>query len=346
MGKSGRADVKRGCRLDGPVRGRTVGNLAARLILFGAIFLAGCRGETPDPVQEDAGRRPILSPEPIQTGGLHNVYRLTERLYSGSGPEGDADFAALQKLGIKTVISVDGARPDVGRARKHGLRYVHLPIGYDGIPEQQALRIARAVRDLPGPVYLHCHHGKHRGPAAAAVARLCLDEGCGIEDALAWLRKAGTDPRYTGLYAALNLRRPTHAELDRVPGDFPETAEVADLAELMVAVDDRWEHLKQVRAAGWKAPPGHPDIDPAHEALQLAQHYRESTRLPTLKGRPEELRGWLADAAAGAQALASFLEVGEQKGRVDAAAVERLFREAGAACARCHAKYRDLPRIP
>ena len=29
--------------------------------------------------------------------------------------------------------------------------------------------LARAARTLPGPIFVHCHHGMHRGPAAAAV---------------------------------------------------------------------------------------------------------------------------------------------------------------------------------
>jgi protein tyrosine phosphatase (PTP) superfamily phosphohydrolase (DUF442 family) len=105
----------------------------------------------------------------VSAAGLHNVFPITDKFYSGSCPEGEAGFGSLRALGVRTVISVDGARPDVELARKHGLRYVHLPIGYDGVPRQQALRIARAVRDLPGPVYLHCHHGKHRGPVTASA---------------------------------------------------------------------------------------------------------------------------------------------------------------------------------
>src|SRR5207302_312223 len=147
----------------------------------------------------------------------------------------DEGFRSLRDLGVKTVISVDGAKPDLARARRYGLRYVHVPIGYDGVPEQQALRLARAVRDLPGPVYLHCHHGKHRGPAAAAVVRRCLDEKCSVGQAVQWLRQAGTDPRYTGLYAAPEkFGALSDEELGRVPAEFPEVAPVAALAELMV----------------------------------------------------------------------------------------------------------------
>src|SRR2546423_1384396 len=105
-------------------------------------LLCGCPGGRDTPPAGAAPAAPM--PEKVEAKGLHNVYRLSETLYSGSSPEGDEGFASLQRLGVKTVISVDGARPDVERAHKYGLRYVHLPIGYDGVPEGQALRIARA----------------------------------------------------------------------------------------------------------------------------------------------------------------------------------------------------------
>jgi protein tyrosine phosphatase (PTP) superfamily phosphohydrolase (DUF442 family) len=274
---------------------------------------------------------------------LDNVYRITDKLFSGSSPEGDEGFESLQKLGVKTIISVDGARPDIARAHRYGLRYVHLPIGYDGVPDRQALRLAKAVRDLPGPIYIHCHHGKHRGPAAAAVVHLCLDEQCSVETALDEMRRAGTDPRYTGLYAApRRIHRPTSEELDRVPGDFPEAAEVAALAQVMVGVDDTWEHLKQVRSAGWKVPPDHPDLDPAHEALQLVEHFREADRIPEVRERSEEFRRWLADAESAAGELEGLLRAADKK--PDAVVAEKAFQGAGAACARCHAKYRDVPQ--
>jgi protein tyrosine phosphatase (PTP) superfamily phosphohydrolase (DUF442 family) len=307
------------------------------LVLAAAV--GGCGG---DGGGSSEAERPALGK--VEAAGLHNVYRLTEKLYSGSAPESDEGFASLRRLGVRTVLSVDGARPDVERAHRFGMRYVHMPIGYDGVPEDQGRRIARAVRDRPGAVYIHCHHGKHRGPAAAAVAHLCLDDSCGIEAALDEMRRAGTDPRYAGLYAApRELRRPTREELDRVPDDFPEVAEVAVLAQVMVQIDDRWERLKEVRAAGWKVPPAHPDVEPAHEALQLAEQFREARRLPDADGRPDELRRWLAEAAEDAAGLETALR-GHPGGGVDGAAADAAFQKAGAACTRCHATYRDSPR--
>src|SRR5262245_28041450 len=155
----------------------------------------------------------IAKPTEIEIDGLHNVFRVSPQIYSGSGPEDAKAFAALAKLGIKTIISVDGARPNVTAAKKAGLRYVHLPIGYGGVPNERVVQLAKALHELPGPFYIHCHHGQHRGPAAAAVAQLCADEKCTVADALMLLKSAGTDARYKGLFESITkFERPKPTE--------------------------------------------------------------------------------------------------------------------------------------
>ena len=54
----------------------------------------------------------------------------------GAEPHEDVAFAELAELGVRTVVSVDGAKPQADAARHHGLRYVHIPIGYDGVSEE------------------------------------------------------------------------------------------------------------------------------------------------------------------------------------------------------------------
>jgi protein tyrosine phosphatase (PTP) superfamily phosphohydrolase (DUF442 family) len=284
-------------------------------------------------------------PAKVEALGLHNVYRITDRLYSGSSPDGVEGFRSLKQLGIKTVISVDGAEPDAAAARKFGLRYVHLPFGYDGIPREQVLRLARAVRDLPGPVYIHCHHGKHRGPAAAATIHLCLDDKCTVGQALAEMRRAGTDPHYTGLYAVpRTLVRPSAKDLDAVPIDFSEVAKVPDLAHRMVEIDAHWENLKLIQAAGWKTPSDHTDLDPPHEALQLAEQFHEAARLAPVKERPDEFRHWLSDAEKSARTLEISLRAGKDSRAARQAGADQAFRKSATSCTQCHAKYRDVPR--
>ncbi len=310
-------------------------------VLLLVLVTIGCQRE---PTATTPAPGPPAEAGPLELPGLHNVFRVGERLFSGSAPEGEEGFRSLRELGVRTVVSVDGMRPDVEAAHRYGLRYVHLPVGYDGVPREQGLRLARAVRDLPGPVYLHCHHGKHRGPAAAAVVRLCLDPACPVEAAVEDMRRAGTDPRYVGLYdSPRKVGRPTAAELDAVAADFPEVAEVTGLAQFMVRVDECWERLKLVRDAGWVRPPKHPDVDPPHEAVLLAEHYREAARCDDAAGRPEELRRGLEDAEQTARSLEEALR--PVPGRpVDAAAAQRAFQAAADACSHCHARYRDVPR--
>jgi protein tyrosine phosphatase (PTP) superfamily phosphohydrolase (DUF442 family) len=263
---------------------------------------------------------------------LHNVLLVTDGLYSGSSPEGDAGFRSLVGLGVRTVVTVDGARPDVTRAREFGLRYVHLPIGYDGVPREQALRLARAVRDLPGPVYLHCHHGKHRGPAAAAAVRRCLDPDCGAAEAVAFLREAGTDPRYRGLFADVEaLAPPTPAELDAVRPDFPELAEVPPLAALMVRIDEHNDQIKKYRDDGWRS------ADAAHQALLLLEAYREAARVVDPGLSNGQFAHWLGAATTAAERLEGSL----RQTPTNREAVEMAFRAGSAACAGCHADCRD-----
>jgi len=251
-------------------------------------------------------------------------------IYSGGQPEGEAAFAELQKLGVKTILSVDGARPDVERAEKFGLRYVHIPVGYDGILKEQAWRIAKAVRDLPRPIYVHCHHGKHRGPAALAAALLCIDPDYNSQDATAWMTAAGTDPKYRGLIELpQRLTRPKPGELDQFPAEFPATAVIDDLTAMMVKVDERWDTLKAAKQGNWTDP------DAAIVATLLAEHYRESTRLDRAKTKEATFTAMLAVAEAAAVELSAALRAKDLK-RIDAA-----FDRNDKSCSNCHAKFRD-----
>jgi protein tyrosine phosphatase (PTP) superfamily phosphohydrolase (DUF442 family) len=269
------------------------------------------------------------APEAIALPGIENAYRLGPKLYSGGQPEGEAAFSALKKLGVKTIVSVDGAEPDVGLAREYGMTYVHLPIGYDGMTREQAVRIAEAARRLPGPMFLHCHHGKHRGPAAAGVCAIAT-EGWTPDQATAWMKAAGTDPRYRGLYeAAQGFQPPTEAERAKIGDDFPETTPVPALVELMVGIDHQGDALKAVQKS-W-------DAEKATRAASLLREgYREAQRLAETGERGPDFVKALTTAEANAAVLVQAL--GAPGGRTDAeAAILRTLND----CTTCHAAHRD-----
>ncbi len=291
------------------------------------LLLLGC---SPPPVP--------TAPEPRAVAGLHNLHRVSPVLWSGSQPESEAGFASLKRLGVKTVISVDGATPDVAGAAEQGLRYVHLPVGYDGIPRERALELAKAVRDLPGPVYVHCHHGQHRGPAAVAAIRLCLDPHFTPEQAEAWLNLAGTDSRYKGLVELpRTLQRPTAEELDRGAGDFPSVARVPDLARRMVEIDRTWDELKAAKEAGWPRP-----VEAAGAAVLLVEHYREVGRLPQEKVESFARLRAEAEVEAGKLERALRRDLAPQPPlRSGEGEAEAAFAASKALCQRCHDGFRD-----
>ncbi|HEX6813982.1 MAG TPA: hypothetical protein VF384_20330 [Planctomycetota bacterium] len=97
--------------------------------------------------------------------GLHNVVVYAPHMISGGQPEGAEGLETLAAMGIKTIISVDGAKPDVEGARRLGMRYVHLPISYDTVTPERQAQLAQAVSSCEGPIYMRCHHGKHRSAA-------------------------------------------------------------------------------------------------------------------------------------------------------------------------------------
>ncbi|MFO0907090.1 MAG: hypothetical protein U0794_01770 [Isosphaeraceae bacterium] len=281
-------------------------------------------------------------PERIQIPGIENTFRLSPRLYSGGDPRGSTAFAALRALGIKTVVSVDGGVPDVETARNLGLRYVHIPIGYDGVPREQALKLVQAIRTLPGPVYVHCHHGKHRGPAAAAVCGIAT-EGWSGNEALAWMKAAGTSPDYQGLYdSARTFVAPSAEELARVGRSLPERAPVPDLVARMVQVDARWDRIKELEKAGFPSAPGSNSLDPPHEALQLVELFREALRLPEVKERGRDFVAALEAAERDAAQLETALRTLGKGPTPDARkAADAAFAAVGKRCTGCHARHRD-----
>ncbi len=277
---------------------------------------------------------------------LHNAHYVTAKVIAGAQPEGEASFEALRAMGVKTILSVDGAAPDVAMAHKFGLTYVHLPITYSGVKPEEGAAIAKALAELPGPIYVHCHHGKHRSAAAVAVA--CVINGTlAPEKAESVLQTFGTGENYKGLWKAARDARPLPAgELKAVKVSYVESQKIPPLAEAMVMVDQRWDRIKAVQKAGWKTPADHPDLDPPHEALQLEELLHELTRTDAVHQKPAEFQRLLAEGDEASRGLRMALSASAAAGKSQGGAASFLeadaaFKRIGNACAACHKAYRD-----
>lgn len=277
--------------------------------------------------REPVGGAPAETPAP-----LDHLLQHTPRIYSGGEPSGKDAFAAIAELGVRTVVSVDGIRPDVETAETHGLRYVHIPIGYDGISCEAGRSLANLIKTAPGPFYIHCHHGKHRGPAAAAIC--CIAGGqMGGEEALKVLRQAGTSRDYDGLWRDVRSFRPP-AEDEPLP-PLRSVAEVGSLAGAMATIARAWDRLERCRDAGWRPPPDHPDLVPEQEALLIEESFHEAIRRRDRDGG-EHAR--LLDAMRRSESDAVQLRRSLADGDHEAAA-ERM-RSLKSRCQRCHETFR------
>ncbi len=283
------------------------------------------------PTETSSNLLPKNGPTQADYPALHNLLQITDTLYSGGEPHGDEAFASLEKLGIKTIVSVDGAQPDLARAKKYGLRYVHIPIGYDGIDEQAGNSFARLAQEAKTPLYVHCHHGKHRGPAAAAIT--CMATGdTDAAGALAILEAAGTSQDYVGLWRDVeNYQVPD----DSIPlPELVEQATIESLAAAMAKIDRAYDHLKLCSDNQWQRPANHPDLVPHQEALLVWEGLRESARnLST--DHDTRFVTWLSEA----EGVANQLKVAlKEKENEDATAAFSALKES---CSQCHKAYRN-----
>ncbi len=321
--------------------------MKSALILSLLIVLAACAKE---PVQVDAPMQGVEDPyaaatevllderEPQEWSDLHNVYRLSDSIISGGEPHGEEALKRISEMGVKTILSVDGKVPDQETAAKYGMRYVHVPIHYSGISEDELLRISKVFREMEGPFFVHCFHGKHRGPAGAAVGRLVLD-GVSRGQALAEMRQwCGTAAHYPGLYAVIATGEiPSVEESGAYDWEFPAEHRLSDFREVMVDSARTWDNLKLLYANEWKPDPEHPDLDAVNESEKIAQQMTQCAAMDSVKDKPQDFRDWMNESSKGAHVLAESLR-GYSKGNAEAldhanAAFKKLVRTAKAATA-------------
>jgi protein tyrosine phosphatase (PTP) superfamily phosphohydrolase (DUF442 family) len=277
------------------------------------------------PAAPSAPAAPAAPADPVE-----NFRKLSPKLYSGGEPVGDAAFAGLAKAGIKVIVSVDGIRPDIETAKKHGLRYIHIPVGYDGVEPDQQAALTAVVRTVKEPVFIHCHHGKHRGPSAAAVACMAAGDMTSAQ-ALEFLKAVGTGAEYAGLWRDVRVFKPLAGD-----AELPELVEAAKVSPLTVAMselDRAWDDVKKAQTAGWKSSSTAGAKTPAQQSVLVWEGLREARR--TLDGSDETLETYMDEAIASAAALRETLEAG----RTDAAT--EAYKKVEAACMKCHVDYRN-----
>ena len=161
------------------------------------------------------------------------------------------------------------------------------------------------------------------------------------QQGVAFLKAAGTNPKYVGLYAAVNEARPfEQAELNDLDVPFPEIAEVPPLAKVMVEIERTFDNLVLANRSKWNARALDPDIDPSHDALLLKEHFAETLRTFPGSDKPNEFIRILQDSHEAASKMEALLD----QRHLSAETLSQLSSQIAsikADCRRCHANHRD-----
>lgn len=327
----------------------------ALALVLGGGCVGGSDESLPPPVAHDgpaaelalATKLPEAAPETLP--GLENVFHLSESIISGGEPMGEQAFDQLQAMGVRTLICVDGKVPDAEAAAERGMTYVHVPLQYSGISDEQLLDLAKTFREQEAPFYVHCFHGQHRGPAAAAVGRLILD-GAPRETAVAEMAQwCGTSPKYAGLFETIaRAELPDSDDSADHDFDFPPAHAMEGVRGSMVDIPRSWDPMKISAQAGWAVDPDHPDVDPLREAEILAGLFEQFADLDETRAQPEEFRRWAEVSRADSAELAELLAAArkgrpahEPLGQAERIAADELLASIDAACDACHVAYRN-----
>ncbi|MGE3175323.1 MAG: cytochrome c [Planctomycetota bacterium] len=317
------------------------------LVAAAAIWFAACAAPAPAGAQVElaadhaaaahppASMPPLDAQAAVHLPGLHNVVTYGDGLCGGSVPVGDDGFASLAAMGVRTIVSVDGATPAVELAHRHGLRYIHLPISYDGVAPERALELAQVIANAEGPIYMHCHHGKHRSAAALAAGGITAGRMTAAT-AQARMKVSGTSPNYPGLWEAARTATPAapqqlHADV----AAFPEIAQVSGLVGLMAEADVVFDLVKAAQQSGWQVPADHPDLVPQKETRRLVDLFRALRTDTESMALPQDYQQQLDAFTDAADALDRAVRAGRL------ADADATFAALGKSCKSCHTTYRD-----
>lgn len=294
------------------------GKNANLLLAMLTIVVVGCALVPRPSFQTVIADDPTRSEQRLAELHLPRLLRPSERVYSGAEPDTSLAFETLANLGVKTIVSVDGVRPNLAQAARYDLEYVHIPIGYDGVSKPAQASLVRLMREREGPFYIHCQHGRHRGPAAAAIACRAEDTFSQSE-AIAFLELAGTDRSYAGLYRDVtNFVAPTSTvELPKLVS----SAEVASLASRMANLDRIFQRIVDSSAEGVHR----------EDAVLLRQAFRESARCLMKSEASPGIIQLMREAEEASKALCEAADIESRE------IVARLKLQ----CTLCHRQFRD-----
>lgn len=141
------------------------------------------------------------------------IHQVAEGIYRGPRPQSSNDFAALHRLGIRSMLDLETYALDfrgnereqyIWRAAAQGIVTMSLPLGAVLPPSLDRLHLAVLLlkvqgqqidKTLPRPVYVHCRQGVDRTGMVIAAYRIAVEK-TRVEDAADEMLEMGFHHRY------------------------------------------------------------------------------------------------------------------------------------------------------
>jgi hypothetical protein len=234
----------------------------------------------------------------------------------GPRPARMEEVVNLSAAGIRSVISVDAIGPPIQWLNEEGIIPVHIPLTYAAMERTSLDQLIVAVRDLPRPLYIHCHHGRYRAPSAAAAVLLAHGT-ITVQEAVEILQKWSVQEAYPVMAGSvLEAQRRSPSTINAMTTTLHEKIAAAPLVETMAALDVAMFALTEAPVSTQREEAGLIDdllrivprrrsggvtIETAREWDHLlAMARQESDRIQSLAGGsdPLEWRSGIAELAA------------------------------------------------
>ncbi|MFA5794321.1 MAG: protein-tyrosine phosphatase family protein [Candidatus Brocadiia bacterium] len=148
-------------------------NLAWAVLAI-SVFLSACNCKSA--AVAPAGPAVTLAQPDNSIPGLENFAKITDNIYRGAQPTAEG-FAALKKMGVKTVINLRDRHSDAELLKGLGLKCIDIPSMASDIQETNIYTFIKAVTNPANqPVFIHCLHGSDRTGLMLAIYRVCCQD--------------------------------------------------------------------------------------------------------------------------------------------------------------------------
>lgn len=269
--------------------------------------------------------------------GLSQVVAFQEDIISGAKPSGSKGFNSLVKMNVRTIVCVDGVTPDVETANEYGIKTIHIPLKYDAPNDEQIFDLATVVsrgRER-GNVYIHCHQGKHRSAAAAAIVSIALGS-LSVAEAKERMRVSKTSVVYQGLWDAVEHTKVMNAtSLLHNQKIYPSSVEPEGITSQMIAIDEAIDSVLRIQRAEWNTPTDHPDLVGAAEVGMIVDTFRNIQLRTDTTHFSDDFERQLVNAMHQASILEEALlqELPKE-------ALDKYLQQVEQSCINCHSSFR------